>query len=171
MTVPTAPEAQGSSTRPYLIRALHDWCTDNGFTPYIAVFVDAQVQVPQEYVKNNEIVLNVGFEATSGLKLGNEQIEFKARFGGSAREIVVPIDHVVAIYARENGQGMAFPVPSASGAPSSAGPTVLPAGDAGTRAAPRLTAVEAPAPPSAESKPPEPPEPGPGGRPSLKRVK
>ena len=112
-TPPTAGEGQGSSTRPYLIRALHDWCTDNGFTPYIAVHVDASVQVPQEYVKNNEIVLNVGFEATSGLKLGNEAIEFKARFGGTAREIVVPIDHVVAIYARENGQGMAFPVPSA----------------------------------------------------------
>jgi stringent starvation protein B len=65
-----------------------------------------------EYVKNNEIVLNVGFEATSGLKLGNEFIEFKARFGGVARDIVVPVDHVVAIYARENGQGMAFPVPT-----------------------------------------------------------
>ena len=105
----------GSSTRPYLIRALHDWCTDNGFTPYIAVFVDEHVQVPAEYVKNNEIVLNVGFEATSSLKLGNEQIEFKARFGGTAREIVVPIDHVVAIYARENGQGMAFPMPTGAG--------------------------------------------------------
>ncbi|HEY6087064.1 MAG TPA: ClpXP protease specificity-enhancing factor [Burkholderiaceae bacterium] len=172
MAVPTAPEGQGTSTRPYLIRALHDWCTDNGFTPYIAVFVDANVQVPQEYVKNNEIVLNVGFEATSGLKLGNEQIEFKARFGGSAREIVVPIDHVVAIYARENGQGMAFPVPSAAGGVSTAGPTVLPAGDAATRPAPRLTAVDAPAPPSVDAKPPEPPEPAPGGaRPSLKRIK
>uniref|UniRef100_UPI000E646BF5 ClpXP protease specificity-enhancing factor n=1 Tax=Azohydromonas sediminis TaxID=2259674 RepID=UPI000E646BF5 len=114
---PTAAESQGTSTRPYLIRALHDWCTDNGFTPYIAVFVDDSVQVPREYVKNNEIVLNVGFEATSGLKLGNDVIEFKARFGGAAREIVVPVDHVVAIYARENGQGMAFPLPTA-GAPA-----------------------------------------------------
>ena len=70
------------------------------------------MQVPNEYVKNNEIVLNVGFEATSALKLGNEPIEFKARFGGTSREIVVPIDHVIAIYARENGQGMAFPMPS-----------------------------------------------------------
>ena len=121
-TSPAAPT--GSSTRPYLIRALHDWCTDNGFTPYVAVFVDASVQVPVEYVKNNEIVLNVGFEATSGLKLGNEFIEFKARFGGVAREIVVPIDHVIAIYARENGQGMAFPVPSegAGAAPSGDSP-------------------------------------------------
>ena len=113
MTKPAGTDAQGSSTRPYLIRALHDWCTDNGFTPYVAVFVDRSVQVPVEYVKNSEIVLNVGFEATSGLKLGNEYIEFKARFGGVARDIVVPVDHVVAIYARENGQGMAFPAPSA----------------------------------------------------------
>ena len=112
MTSPIAPATAGTSTRPYLIRALHDWCTDNGFTPYIAVFVDEHVQVPKEYVKNNEIVLNVGFEATSALKLGNELIEFKARFGGTSREIAVPIDHVIAIYARENGQGMAFPMPS-----------------------------------------------------------
>jgi stringent starvation protein B len=87
MTSPIAPASAGTSTRPYLIRALHDWCTDNGFTPYIAVFVDEHVQVPKEYVKNNEIVLNVGFEATSALKLGNELIEFKARFGGTSREI------------------------------------------------------------------------------------
>jgi stringent starvation protein B len=106
-------DQQGTSTRPYLIRALHDWCTDNGFTPYLAVQVGAQVQVPMEYVNNNEIVLNVGFEATSGLKLGNEFIEFNARFGGVARQISVPVGHVLAIYARENGQGMAFPAPSA----------------------------------------------------------
>ena len=110
------PDNQGTPTRPYLLRALHDWCTDNGFTPYLAVFVGPGVQVPMEYVKNNEIVLNVGFEATSSLQLGNEFIEFKARFGGMAREIRVPVDHVVAIYARENGQGMAFPVPTEGGA-------------------------------------------------------
>jgi stringent starvation protein B len=150
---PIAPAAAGTSTRPYLIRALHDWCTDNGFTPYIAVFVDAGVRVPMEYVKNNEIVLNVGFEATSGLKLGNEAIEFKARFGGSARDIVVPVDHVIAIYARENGQGMAFPVPSE-----------LQASDAAARG-PRLAVAE---PPPTEEPPPEPAG---GGRPALKRVK
>jgi stringent starvation protein B len=163
---PIGNEGQGTSTRPYLIRALHDWCTDNGFTPYIAVHVDAGVQVPKEYVKNNEIVLNVGFEATSGLKLGNEFIEFKARFGGQAREIVVPIDHVVAIYARENGQGMAFPVPSA---PSSAGPTVLPTVEGGARGTPRLTAVDAPG-SNSDDNSPEPPPPG-GPKPALKRVK
>lgn len=110
-----APNA--TSTRPYLIRALYEWCTDNGFTPYVAVSVDNTVQVPREYVKDNEIVLNIGFDATSSLSLGNEFIEFKARFGGAAREILVPISHVIAIYARENGQGMAFPletIPSAA---------------------------------------------------------
>jgi stringent starvation protein B len=182
-TPPIAPASSGTSTRPYLIRALHDWCTDNGFTPYIAVFVDAAVQVPTEYVKNNEIVLNVGFEATSALKLGNEFIEFKARFGGSSREIVVPIDHVIAIYARENGQGMAFPVPTDAPAGT------LPAGDtpAATAATavvprpPRLSLTEAPSgradakgAKDSETRPvgddpsPEPPT---GGRPSLKRVK
>jgi stringent starvation protein B len=167
-TTPMSPEGQGSSTRPYLIRALHDWCTDNGFTPYIAVHVDAHVQVPKEYVKNNEIVLNVGFEATSGLKLGNEAIEFKARFGGQAREIVVPVDHVVAIYARENGQGMAFPVPSA---PSSAGPSVLPPAEGGARGAPRLTAVDTPSSNSEHEDPPEPQPPAGGTKPALKRIK
>jgi stringent starvation protein B len=165
-TTPTAPEGQGSSTRPYLIRALHDWCTDNGFTPYIAVHVDANVQVPKEYVKNNEIVLNVGFEATSGLKLGNEFIEFKARFGGQARDILVPVDHVVAIYARENGQGMAFPVPSA---PGTAGPSVLPPVEGGARGSPRLTAVDAPGSNISDKDAPEPPPTGP--KPALKRIK
>jgi stringent starvation protein B len=168
-TIPPAGEGQGTSTRPYLIRALHDWCTDNGFTPYIAVHVDASVQVPLEYVKNSEIVLNVGFEATSGLKLGNETIEFKARFGGQAREISVPIDHVVAIYARENGQGMAFPVPSA---PTSAGPTVLPPAEGGARGAPRLTAVDAPGSNNDSSQNPEPQPPAGGPKPpALKRIK
>jgi stringent starvation protein B len=69
-------DSQGTSTRPYLVRALHDWCTDNGFTPLLAVHVDESVRVPMEFVKNNEIVLNVSFDATSGLRLGNEFIEF-----------------------------------------------------------------------------------------------
>jgi len=184
MTVPTAPANAGSSTRPYLIRALHDWCTDNGFTPYVAVFVDASVQVPTEYVKNNEIVLNIGFEATTALKLGNELIEFKARFGGTSREIVVPVDHVIAIYARENGQGMAFPVPSEA----PAGMTPAPSPEA-TTAAPaargpklaladksRMDAGDAPGQddkPAAEPDQPSepPPEPPAGGRPTLKRIK
>ena len=172
MTTSTPVDSQGTSTRPYLLRALHDWCTDNGYTPYIAVRVDSTVQVPMEYVKNNEIVLNVGFEATSALQLGNEFVEFKARFGGVAREIVVPVDHVVAIYARENGQGMAFPMPVDSGTRGD---------DDAERPAPvvrglRLASSE----PGRDSEPSanapdddEPPDPGsPGsGRPALKRVK
>ena len=102
--------ADSSSTRPYMIRALYEWCADHGFTPYVAVHVDDTVQVPQEYVKNGEIVLNISLDATSGLKLGNDFIEFKARFSGSARGIMVPVNRVLAIYARENGQGMAFPL-------------------------------------------------------------
>jgi stringent starvation protein B len=176
---PGTTESQGSSTRPYLIRALHDWCTDNGFTPYVAVFVDRGVQVPMEYVKNNEIVLNIGFEATSGLRLGNDTIEFKARFGGVARDIVVPIDHVVAIYARENGQGMAFPAPQADGGEQPATPIeprdpnrglrLASSDDTSAAPSPRLQTVE----PSeaAEAPPPEPPAPPGGTRPSLKRVK
>ena len=157
--------SQGTSTRPYLIRALHDWCTDNGFTPYIAVYVDAAVQVPQEYVKNGEIVLNVGFEATSGLKIGNDTIAFKARFGGSAREIIVPVDHVIAIYARENGQGMAFPAPAAAADVAAES----------TSADGRGLRLATPEPEGASDLdlPPEPPDtPSPATRrPSLKRIK
>ncbi|MEY2620698.1 MAG: hypothetical protein RIT26_518 [Pseudomonadota bacterium] len=110
------------STRPYLIRALFEWCTDSGYTPYLAVLADEKVQVPREFVKNGEIVLNIHPDATSGLELGNEWIEFKARFNGVARDIMVPVDHVLAIYARENGQGMAFPTPL----PPVGGPTDQP---------------------------------------------
>jgi stringent starvation protein B len=176
MTTPTVSEGQGSSTRPYLIRALHDWCTDNGFTPYLAVYVDGAVQVPMEYVKNNEIVLNTSFEATSSLQLGNDAISFKARFGGVAREIMVPIDHVIAIYARENGQGMAFPAPNQT-PPLSAGPTAVseaPARGLRLASVPDPTDAEQarPADPAASEHDdqPTPPEPG-GSRPSLKRVK
>lgn len=113
-----------TSTRPYLVRAMYDWCVDNNCTPFIVVAVDSSVRVPQEFVKNDEIVLNVSLGATSSLSLGNEYIEFKARFGGVAREICVPLGRVSAIYARENGQGMTFPVESNA------------AGDAGSRVTP-----------------------------------
>lgn len=98
------------STKPYLVRALYDWCVDNGFTPYLAVFVDANVTVPMEYVKNDEIVLNIGPDACQKIQLDNDWITFSARFGGIPKEIFVPVSHVMAIYARENGQGMSFPV-------------------------------------------------------------
>ena len=97
------------SNKPYLIRALHQWCTDFGFTPFMAVFVDSSVEVPMEFVKNDEIVLNLSLEACHQLNLDNDWISFQARFGGVPRKIMVPVTHVLAIYARENGQGMSFP--------------------------------------------------------------
>ena len=97
------------SNKPYLIRALHQWCTDFGFTPFLAVFVDSSVEVPMEFVKNDEIVLNLSTEACHQLNLDNDWISFQARFGGVPRKIMVPVSHVLAIYARENGQGMSFP--------------------------------------------------------------
>lgn len=175
-------ESEVPSTRPYLIRALHEWCADNGFSPYIAVHVDASVQVPMEFVKNGEIVLNVSMDATSALKLGNEFIEFKARFGGVAREIIVPVSHVIAIYARENGQGMAFPAPTPSTLsvpppPGQAAPrkeppmtdrSQDPASDAARSVALRSVPAESSA--SDSGDPPKGPD-RPGGRPQLKRVK
>lgn len=183
---------ESSSTRPYLIRALYEWCTDNGFTPYVAVQVDDTVQVPREYVKNGEIVLNISFDATSSLKLGNDFIEFKARFAGTAREISVPVGRVIAIYARENGQGMAFPAPAPGAVPADTGGTQaglaaraplrdasrgaeadagkvvhLISGESATEDA--AATPTAPTPPDPED-PPRPPGAG-GSRPSLKRIK
>lgn len=110
-----------TSTKPYLLRALYEWCTDNGYTPYISVAVDETTIVPREYVRNGEIVLNISALATNRLRMDNHLIEFQARFNGSARDISVPIDKVIAIYARETGHGMAFDVPKApaeAGGPS-----------------------------------------------------
>lgn len=175
----TSDDPQGAvSTKPYLIRALHEWCTDHAFTPHLAVRVDGSVRVPLEFVRNDEIVLNVGYEATNSLKLGNEFIEFKARFGGVPRDIMVPVSHVLAIYARENGQGMAFPPPEGPAA-------VIPSLDTSTQSPAEAEASGGPEQgtlrpvpvavpdPSSEDAPPTPPA-GPGprpGRPQLKRIK
>ncbi|KQX94887.1 ClpXP protease specificity-enhancing factor [Variovorax sp. Root473] len=187
---------ESSSTRPYLIRALYEWCTDNGFTPYVAVLVDDTVQVPREYVKNGEIVLNISFDATSSLKLGNDFIEFRARFAGTAREISVPVGRVIAIYARENGQGMAFPAPvpaatlddggtdAATTALSPASASRMPLRDASRGTEGDASKVfhlvtgedddeavdTGPEPVDPTDEPPRPPAGG-GSRPSLKRVK
>ncbi len=161
------------STKPYLLRALYEWCTDNGFTPYIVVAVDAGTRVPMEFVKNGEIVLNISFDATGNLKMDNEMITFKARFGGIARELEIPVDNVSAIYARENGQGMAFEVARHEGGTRQLREAeTLDAAEKG----PLLTSV-----PSGnevhvvdrksddEGDVPEPPKPG--GRPRLTRIK
>lgn len=99
---------QEPSTKPYLIRAIHEWCGDNGYRPYIAVAVDERTVVPREFVRDGEIVLNVSVGATNRLRLGNDLIEFEARFGGVARQVSIPIANVSAIYAAETGHGMAF---------------------------------------------------------------
>jgi stringent starvation protein B len=153
--------ADTSSTRPYLIRALYEWCTDNGLTPFIAVLVDETVRVPNEYVKDGEIVLNISFDATSSLNMGNDYIEFKGRFGGVARDIFVPVDRVVAIYARENGQGMAFPMLASSGDAREA----VTSGDSKPVSLTRVPEG------SSEDEPPVAPRPSGGGKPSLTRVK
>ena len=102
-------ESQPTSTRPYLLRALFEWCGDNGLTPHIAVSVDDSVVVPREFVKDGEIVLNISQDAAHGLHIDADAVTFKARFSGVARDIYVPVGRVIALFARENGQGMAFP--------------------------------------------------------------
>lgn len=157
------------STKPYLLRAIYEWCTDSGYTPYLAVKVDAGTTVPMEYVKKGEIVLNISFGATSGLKMDNDSIRFHARFGGVSREIFIPVGNVMAIYANENGQGMAFEPQLGQ----SAAATPEAADDA--PAAPVLAAVP-PATSDAKADTPEPPgddtdPPKKGGRPTLTRIK
>lgn len=169
-----------TSTKPYLLRAIYEWCTDNGYTPYLAAMVDAQTRVPREFVKNGEIVLNISFSATSGLKMDNDIIHFNARFGGVSREISVPVENVVAIYARENGQGMAFEVtrPAARDeqAPADAAEASPTAPAATSVSGPTLTSVPTAQTDQTESASdahnedgPEPPKKG--GRPTLTRIK
>jgi stringent starvation protein B len=98
------------STKPYFIRAIYEWCSDCGYTPYLSVRVDERTRVPMEYVKNGEIVLNVSLNATRNLTVNNELIQFSARFNGVSREVSIPVDRVQGIFARENGQGAFFTV-------------------------------------------------------------
>ena len=138
-----------SSTKPYLMRAIYDWCVDSGFTPYLTVTAGPNTRVPMEYVKDGQIVLNVGPLAVDRFKMGNELIEFSARFNGAGREISIPVGAVSAIYARENGQGLSFEVSDA---------------DPGATALAAQTRDETP--------PEPPPKPfRPSGKPSLRRVK
>jgi stringent starvation protein B len=146
------------STRPYLIRALHEWCSEHGFTPHLSVQMGPNVRVPMEFVRDGQITLNVSVGATQSLQLGNEWIEFKARFGGVARDIQVPVEQVLAIYARENGQGMAFPAPPAATAAQPSEPMA---------AVPALRLAPQPEVEVGDNPGPEDPSP----RPTLKRVK
>jgi stringent starvation protein B len=158
-----------TSTKPYLLRALYEWCTDNGYTPYVVVAVDASTRVPMEFVKNGEIVLNISFEATGNLKMDNDWISFKARFGGVAREIQIPVENVSAIYARENGQGMAFEVKR-----KEADTTKATQGTTSAQADTKpvlLSAVPAQSAGNADDGGDEPPPNTSGGRPRLTRIK
>lgn len=134
------------STKPYLLRALYEWCVDQGYTPYVSVQVDAQTLVPRQYVRDGQIVLNLGAEAVQNLHMGNDLITCQARFGGVAQSLSIPVGNVAAIYARENGQGMAFEV----GEPADESPVSAEEG-----------APEAPEPPPTDAPP----------RPHLTRVK
>ncbi|MCK9511021.1 MAG: ClpXP protease specificity-enhancing factor [Pigmentiphaga sp.] len=157
-------------TKPYLLRALYEWCTDSGYTPHLAVVVDAHTRVPPEHVRDGQIVLNIGALATHKLVIGNEFIEFQARFGGVAQQISVPVGAVQAIYARETGQGMSFEInPEDAPAPNEAD-----AEASGGAPSPALAAV----PDTDSGDPPDDPSGGPDGgpasparRPFLKVVK
>jgi len=98
------------SAKPYLVRAICEWCADNGLTPYLAVKVNAQTRVPLAYIKNGEIVLNISHSATRKLTVDNEWINFTARFSGVSQEVAVPITAVAGIFAKETGYGFAFTV-------------------------------------------------------------
>lgn len=98
------------STKPYFLRALYEWCCDNGYTPYLVVWVNEYTRVPRQYVQDNQITLNIGFHAVKDLLMDNEWISFHARFGGVAQEVWVPIGHVMGIFAKETGEGMGFDV-------------------------------------------------------------
>ena len=95
-------------TKPYMVRAIYEWCVDNGLTPHLLVVVNAQCRVPAAYVKDGEIVLNLNHTATKDLHMDNEAIVFSARFGGVSQNLYVPMDAVKGVFARENGQGMFF---------------------------------------------------------------
>jgi stringent starvation protein B len=152
------------ATKPYLLRALFEWCVDNGYTPHLAVKVDSRAQVPAEYVKNGEITLNISPNAVHKLQLGNELIEFSARFGGVARQISVPVTNVYALYARETGHGMTFDIdgPKAMAQVKGEGEPKLPA----TKHPMIKPPTSLPAP--AASEPPKKPS---GGKPTLRRIK
>jgi stringent starvation protein B len=111
-----------TSTKPYLLRAVYEWCVDNGYTPQISVVVDERTRVPTEHVSDGEIVLNIGPLAANRLKMGNETIECSARFSGVAKDLVIPVAAVTAIYARETGQGMSFESEKAPAGDAAPGP-------------------------------------------------
>ncbi|MBC7802589.1 MAG: ClpXP protease specificity-enhancing factor [Candidatus Parcubacteria bacterium] len=154
------------STKPYLLRALYEWCVDNGYTAHLAVKVDSRSQVPSEYVRNGEITLNVSPSAVHKLQMGNELIEFSARFAGVARQISVPVAGVYALYSRETGHGMTFEVDAANPALHSDAEK-----EPSNKTGPSNESGPAPLPvPVPVTMPTEPTKPT-GGKPQLRRIK
>ena len=175
-------QMNASSTKPYLIRAIHEWCVDNNFTPYVAVQVDAHTRVPPQHVRDGQIVLNIAPYATGGLSIGNDAITCQARFGGVAQSLYVPISQVLAIYSRENGQGMAFAPGAVSGSAMELGGVVAAEENAAESASPVellrpidsvVRSAESGPEPEPEPEPPhEPPAAPAGGKVShLRRIK
>ena len=97
-----------SSTKPYMVRAIHEWCMDNGLTPHLLVVVNSQTRVPMAFVQDGQIVLNINYSATKNLHIGPDAVTFSARFNGAPNELYVPMSAVRGIFARENNQGMFF---------------------------------------------------------------
>lgn len=155
-------------TKPYLLRAIFEWCVDNGYTAHLEVKVDSRSQVPSEYVRNGEIVLNISPSAVHKLQMGNDLIEFSARFAGVARQISVPVARVSAIYARETKRGMSFEIDVAESGVQSAAEKE-PSGKTGPSNEPGPAAL--PAPTGLPSATPTEPNKPTGGKPQLRRVK
>ena len=131
------------STKPYLIRAIHEWCSDSGLTPYISVQVNADTRVPAEHVKNGEIVLNVGNDAAHRLTIGNDRIQFAARFSGVSRECSIPVEAVTGVFAKENGQGLFFPREAAAdGAAAAPAPETTPPASSPNGGKPKLQIIK-----------------------------
>ena len=149
-------------TKPYVLRALFEWCVDNGYTPHLAVRVDSRAQVPPEYVKGGEITLNISPNAVHKLQMGNELIEFSARFGGVARQISVPVANVYALYARETGHGMTFDIEGTATGAKSPLQSKAEMEPASTKPPAALPAPASPEPPK---------KPSGGGKPTLRRIK
>ena len=137
--------SEPTSTKPYLLRAVYEWCVDNGYAPHISVVVDSRTRVPMEYVRNGEIVFNIGPAAASRLQMGNDLIECTARFSGVAKDLVIPVATVAAIYAGGNGQGMSFEPEKKEMAEQASGEEV--------------------------AAPPDPKDPPKRGKPALRRIK
>jgi stringent starvation protein B len=130
------------STKPYLIRAIHEWCSESSLTPYISVKVDDKTRVPPEHVKNGEIVLNIGYDATHRLTIGNERIQFAARFNGVSRECSIPVEAVTGIFAKENGQGLFFPREAAQETAGTPAPDATPPASPTNGGKPKLQVIK-----------------------------